>query len=171
MTRLAPGAFALAAFAVPLVVRPHRAVAVIGVAGLLLVTVGMIAVWRWPFTAAAAAFLGEYAATLLVGAETSPGLLVSVGVGLAIVLLLQSADLAVRAHHAVGGVAVLGAQLLRWLVLGGVGLAGAALAVGLALALAPALPPSAAPFLAGAGVLGIVVGVAALALRAPRRAN
>ena len=169
MIHLVPLAFALAALAVPLLVAPHRAVAGVGLVGVLLVGVGIASFWRWPFTAAAALFLGEHAAALLLAGDASPGLIASAGLGVAIVLLLQSADLTVRARHAVGGAAVLRAQLIRWLVLGGGGLAGAGLGTGLAVALAPALPAAAAPFLAGAGVLGIVIGVAALAVRAARR--
>jgi hypothetical protein len=168
--RLVPAAVALSAFAVPLVVTAHRVVAGIGLVGLLLVAVGTVALWRWPFTSAAAVFLVEYAAALLLAGEAPSNLVVAVGVGVAVLLLLQAADLAIRARQAIGGLAVLRAQLARWLVLGGGGLVGSALGVGLAIALAPLLPPAAAPFLAGAGALGIVVIVAAIVVRASRRA-
>jgi hypothetical protein len=169
MIRLVPAAIALAAFAVPLAAATHRVVAGVGLVGLLLVAVGIVALWRWPFSAAAAVFLGEYGAALLLAGDAPPSLVASVGFGLAILLLLQSSDLAVRARRAIGGLAVLRAQLARWLVLGGGGLAGAALSVGLAIVLAPLLAAAAAPFLAGAAALGIVVVAAAIVVRAARR--
>jgi hypothetical protein len=170
MARLAAAAFACAAFAMPLLVARERAVAAIGAMGVLLAVLGIAAGWRWPITGAAGVFLVAYTAALL-RAEAAPGVVVSAGLGLAIFLLLQSADLARRARHASPGLAVLLAQLRRWLVLGGAVLAAAVLGVGLAVALAPALPAAAAPFVAGAGAFGIVATIAAIVVRAARTAR
>ncbi len=170
MMRLVPAAFAGTAFAVPLLVSQERVVAVIGLVGLLLAAGGIIAFWRWPVAGAAGAFLLAYAVALLV-ADPSPSVVVSAGLGLAIFLLLQSADLAFRTRHATADLTVLRAQVTPWLVLGGGVLVTAVLGLSLAAALAPALPAAAAPFLAAAGALGIVISMAAIVVRAARGAS
>jgi hypothetical protein len=167
MTFLAPAAFAGAAFAAPLLVVREPAVMGVGAIGLLLAALGITGGWRWPVTGAAGVFLVAYTAALL-RAGTGPGVAVSAGLGLAIFLLLQSADLDRRARAASPGLAVLFTHLGRWVLLGGAVLVVAVLGVGLAVALAPALPVAAAPFVAGAGALGIVASVAAIVVRTAR---
>ena len=168
MIRLAPAAFAGVAFAVPLLVVQVKAVAGVCLVGLCLAILGIIASWRWAVTGAAGTFLLAYAVALLL-AEAPPRMVVSAGLGLAIFLQLQSADLALRAHRAAGDLSVLRVHFTRWLALGGGVLGTAVLGVALAVALVPALPAAAAPFLAGAGALGMVVSAAAIVARAARR--
>jgi len=174
MIRLVAAALAIVLFIVPLLMAPEKVVAVIGLAGLLLAAAGIIARWRWPVTGAAGVFLVEYALALWVaevsGSAASGSIVGAAAFGLAILLLLQSADLALRARHAIVDAAVLRAQLGRWIALGVGGLAAVMLAVVLAGALAPALPPAASPFLAAAGALGIVLTVATSVVHAARSA-
>lgn len=169
MIRLAAAALAIVLFLVPLLMAREKVVAVVGLVGLLLAAAGIIALWRWPVTGAACVFLVEYALALWVAG--SAGTIVGAAAfGLAILLLLQSGDLALRARHAIVDAAVIRAQLGRWIALGGSGLAAVMLAVVLAGAIAPWLPPAASPFLAGAGVLGIVITLATSVVRAARSA-
>jgi hypothetical protein len=168
MVRLAPAALACVAFAAPLLVARERPVALLGLLGLLLAAVGLIACWRWPITGAAGVFLLEYVLALLV-AQASTSFVFSAGFGVTLFLLLQSADLALRTRHAAADLTVLLGQVGRWFGLGGGVLVAGVLGVGLAMALAPSLPVAASPFLAGAGALGIVVSVAAMVVHAARR--
>jgi len=68
MIRLLAAAFAVVLSAAPVLIMPVPAVAVIALVGLLLATVGVAALWRWPVTAAACVFLADYAASLWVAA-------------------------------------------------------------------------------------------------------
>jgi hypothetical protein len=167
MIRLVPLVFAGAAFAVPVLASQERAVAAIGLVGLLLAMSGIIGSWRWPITGAAGAFLLAYAVALLV-ADPPPSIAVSAGLGLAIFLLLQSADLAFRTRRTAADLTVLLVQFGRWILLGGGVLMTAVLGLGLAAALAASLPAAASPFLAAAGALGIVISIAAIVARAAR---
>lgn len=169
MIRLASVALAIVLFLGPLLMVRARAVAVIGLVGLLLATAGIIAPWRWPVTGAACVFLVEYAVALWM-VEASGSIVGAAAFGLAILLLLQSGDLALRARHAIVDAAVLRGQLGRWIALGGGGLAAVMLAVMAAGAIAPLLPPAASPFLAAAGALGIVLTIATSVVHAARNA-
>ena len=90
--------------------------------------------------------------------------------GLAILLLLQSSDLAHRARRADVGAGVVRSQIGHWIGLGAGTLAAALLAVASAHGLAASLPFAATPFLAAAGALGTMVGLAIVIARAARRA-
>ena len=169
MIRLAPALFAVALSGAPLLVAPVKVVGAAGLVGLLLAAAGIIASWRWPLTAASCAFLVEYALALLV-ADAPVNIVGAAAFGLGIVLLVESADLASRARRAVVGRAVIWSQLGHWVGLGGGILVTALVALALAQGLATALPFAATPFLAAAGAVGMMIGLALVIAHAARPA-
>jgi hypothetical protein len=168
MIRLGAGAPALALFVLAVLTAPIRPVALIGLAGLLLAAVGIAAHWRWPVTAGACIFLTDYTAALLTagGPVSVAG---AAGFGLALLLLLQAADLARRVHRATVGAGVVRSQLARWIGLGAATLATTLVIVALAGAFAASVPFAAAPLLAAAGALGAMLALAMGAFRAAAR--
>jgi hypothetical protein len=167
LVRLHAAAFAVALFAVPLVTAPVRAIAVIGLIGLLLAAVGIATRWRWPITAAAAVFLTGYAAALWV-ADGPVGIGGAAGFGLALLFLFQSVELARCVRHAAVGPGVVRSQIVRWIGFGAVTLAATMLLGGLGGAVAASVPAGAAPFLAAAGALGVVLALVVAMTHAPR---
>ena len=161
MIRIPAAVFALVLFAVPWVTAPVRPVITGGVLGLLLAAVGIGGLWRWPVTGAACVFLIDYAGALWVArAPVSVGS--AVAFGLALLLLLESVELARALRGASVDARVMRSQLTAWS-----GFAVATLAVtlfGLSLAggLAASIPFAAAPFIAGAAALGVVLALAAI---------
>jgi len=151
-------------------VTPEKIVCVVGLMGLLLAAAGIAAGWRWPLTAAACAFLVEYALAFLV-VEAPSNSVAAAGFGLGTFLLLQAADLALRTRRAAVGRGVIWSHLGRLVGLGGGILVAALLAVAGAQGLAGFLPFAAAPFLAAAGALGVMIGLAIVVARAARRAS
>ena len=101
MIRLLPAAIgaaiAVALAAAPVLIMPEPPVAVTALAGLLLVMVAIAARWRWPATAAAAVFLVDYTAALWL-ADARASIAGAAGFGLGLLYLLESLDLAGRAH-------------------------------------------------------------------------
>ena len=170
MIRLVAASFALVLCVVPLLMAPEKIVGVTGLVGLLLAAVGIAVLWRWPVTAAACAFLVEYALALWV-AEASASIAVAPAFGLGILLLLQSADLACRTRHAAVDSAVVRSQIGHWVGLGAGTLAAAMLALAAAHGLAASVPFAATPFLAAAGALGMIVGLAVVIAHAARSAS
>src|SRR5207253_5117971 len=93
MMRLAAASAAIVLAVMPLLAAPTRVVVVPGVIGLLLATVGIGTLWRWPISAAACVFLIDYAGALwMAGASVS--VVGAVGFGLALLLLLHSGEVA-----------------------------------------------------------------------------
>jgi hypothetical protein len=170
MIRLTPALFALALFVGPLLVTPLQAVGVVGVVGLLLVTAGIAADWRWPITAAACVFLLEYALALWLTAAP-PNIVAAAAVGVGILLLLQAADLAHRGRRATIDGAVVWSQITHWASVVAGTVVAALLAGAAAHGLAAALSFAAAPFLAAAGALGVVIGLTVVIAQAARRAS
>jgi hypothetical protein len=115
-------------------------------------------------TAAACVFLLDY--TVAVWARGGPlrpaGAVV---VGLALLGLIQAADLAILARRATVDAAVIRAQLGRWLAVGAGALAAGALGMGAATALASVMSSAVAPLLAAAAALGVVATAARLVAR------
>ena len=161
MIRLPAVAFTGVLFVVPLLTAPIRAVAVTGLLGLLLVTVGIATLWRWPFTAAACVFLTDYAAALWV-AGASVSIVVAAGFGLSLLFLFQSVELARRVRHAAVDAGVVRSQLVGWMGFGAATLAATMLVMAIAGAVAASVPFAAAPFAAAAGALGVVLALAAV---------
>ena len=172
MIRLLPaaigGAIAVALAATPVVIMPEPPVAVTALAGLLLVMVAIAARWRWPATAAAAVFLVDYTAALWI-ADARASIAGAAGFGLGLLYLLESLDLAGRAHGATVDTAVIRSHLGRWTGFGAATLGAAALLVAVASALAAPMPPAVAPILAAAGALGVVAIIAVFVTRAAAR--
>ena len=170
MLRLPAVAFAVVLFVVPFVTAPVRAVAVTGLIGLLLAAVGIATFWRWPITTAACVFLTDYAAARWV-AGGSASVVGAAGFGLALLWLFQSAALARCARHATVGAGVVRSQIVRSLGFGVATLASAMLVMALAGPVAASVPFAAAPVVASAGALGVVLTLAAVVTGAPRGAS
>ncbi|HEV8530922.1 MAG TPA: hypothetical protein VGT00_05870 [Methylomirabilota bacterium] len=164
MIRLLGAAVAVVLSAAPVLIMPVQAVAVIALVGLLLATVGVAAFWRWPVTAAACVFLADYAAALW-GAAGPVNVAGAAGFGLALLFMLESADLARRVRRAAVDGAVIRSHLGRWSGFGAATLGSAALAVALASALATPIPAAIAPLLAAGGALGVITTIAVIITR------
>jgi hypothetical protein len=165
MTRLLAAGSAGALFALLRLATPSAVVSVAGLLALILAAAAIATRWRWAATAAAVVFLMGYALALRI--ESRPVALGSaLAVGLALLLLLAAADLAVRAHRASIHGPVLATTLARWSALAAGSFLTATLAMELAAVLARALPAMASPLLAAAGGLGSVLVLAALVRRA-----
>jgi hypothetical protein len=167
LVRLPALAFALVLYVVPLLVAPIRSATTIGLAGLVLTLVGMVTLWRWPVTAAACLFLTGYATTLWL-ADAPVSVVAATSVGLALLFLLQSAELARATRGASVGAGVVRSQALRGMAFGAATLVTALLVTTGAGALAGAVPFATAPFLAAAGALGVVLALAAAVTHATR---
>jgi len=170
MIRIAVAAAAIALAGAPLLVAPEKVVAAAGAVGLVLAGAGLIAPWRWPITASACTFLVEYTLALLIE-EAPPNIVAAAAFGVGLLALLQAGDLALRTRRAAVGRAVMWSQLGRGIGLAAGILVAALLAVALAQTLAAALSFAATPFLAAAGALGMMIGLAAVIARAARRAT
>jgi hypothetical protein len=167
MMRLLVALITVVLFALPLLSASVTPVMAIGLVGVGLAVVGIAILWPWFVTAAACVFLVEYAAALwLAAAPVNIAVALVFGVGL--VLLLHAAELARRVRRATVNAAVIYAQIVRWIGFGGGVFATAILAMALAGRLAASMPFVAAPFLAAAGALGVVLALAALLIRAAR---
>lgn len=160
-------ALAIVLALIPLFAAPAPAVGLGGLAGLVLVMAAVVAGWRWPATVAAWIFLADYAAALAFAAAPL-NVMTAVGFGLALLLLLQSVDLACRVRGATWGWRIVLREVGRWIALGIGALGSAALVLALARSLAALLPPSIAPLLAAGGALGAVLIAAAVIVRAAR---
>ena len=170
MIRLPAVVFAVVLFVVPLLTAPIRAVAVIGLIGLLLAAVGIAAFWRWPVTAAACVFLIDYATALWV-AGASVSVVGAAGFGLSLLFLFQSMELARCVRHATVDTGVVRSQIVRWMGFGAATLAAAMLVMALAGPVAAAVPFATAPFAAAAAALGVVLALAAAMRNTTRGAS
>jgi hypothetical protein len=160
MMRLAAAGFAGVAFVVPLLTARPQALVVTGLIGLLLAALGIAALWRWPVTAAACVFLVEYAAALWL-ASTSPSVAGPTVLGLSLLFLLQSVELARSTRRSTVDAAVIRSQILAWIGFGAGTLAATLLLVAATAGLAATIPSTAAPFLAAVGALGVLLTLAA----------
>ena len=169
MIWLPAAAFALVLAIVPVMLLPAPPVIALGLGGLLLAAAGAVTRWRWPTTLAAGVFLTSYAGALWV--REAP---LDVGgaavVGLALLFLLQSADLADRVRGAAVMTPVLRTHLARGTGFALATLVAAALAIALASVLAAPMPGAIAPLLAAAGALGVIAAIALIVRRALARA-
>jgi hypothetical protein len=164
--RLAAASFAVVLFVVTYLTAPSQMVAVPGVIGLMLATLSIVTLWRWPVTAAACVFVSDYALALWV-TEPSVSVVAAASFGLALLLLLQSVELARCARHAAVDIGVVRSQIIGWMAFGAAILGMAMMVMALARGLAAAVPFTAAPLLAAAGALGVVLALATLLTRRP----
>ncbi len=163
-------AFAVVLFVVPLLTAPIPAVAVTGLIGLLLAAVGIATLWRWAVTAAACVLLIDHAAALWV-AGASVSVVGATGFGLSLLFLFQSVELARCVRHAAVEIGVVRSQIVYWMGFGTATLAATMLVMALAGPVAASVPFAAAPFVAAAGVLGVVLALAAAVTGATRDAS
>jgi hypothetical protein len=171
--RTLAGLLALALFALPLFAAPVQPVMAIGVVALVLAGIGIAVGWPGPVTAAACAFLAEYAAALAIsGGPVSPA--GPAGFSVALFLLLHVADFARRVGSARVAFSVVRAHARGWVgVCAGASAAGLATLV-IAGSAAAAVPLSVSPLLAGLGALGAFAALAAVlrgATRVPPRGS
>jgi hypothetical protein len=166
--RLAAASSAVALFAVSLVTAPIPVVAGLGMIGVLLAAAGIATLWRWPITAAAGVFATDYALALWV-AKSPVGIVSAVGFGLALLLLLQSVELARCARRATVDAGVMRSQLVGWTGFAVMTLGTTMLLMVLARGVAEAIPFAAAPLIAAAGALSVVLALALALTRVARR--
>ena len=167
MSRLAATALAVVCLVVPLLTAPGSIVAVTGGTGLLLALVGVVTLWRWPLTAAACVFLIDYAVALWLGAAPV-SVVRAVGFGFSLFLLLESGELARGARRATVVAGAVRSQVLHWMGFGAATLATTMLVMALAGVVVASIPVAAAPFMAAAGALGVVLALAAMVTRTSR---
>jgi hypothetical protein len=163
MIRLAALVAAAVLFFVPPVTAPMTSVIAGSAIGALFAALGIVTLWRWPTTVAACVFLADYAAALWAAAPAVnvPG---AASVGVALLVLLHSSELARAARRATVDARVVGSQAVRSLAFVAATLGGAVAVVALARIVAVGVPRAGAPILAAAGALGVVVALAALYL-------
>jgi hypothetical protein len=162
MIRVVTAVAAAVLFVVPPLTAASPAVLVGGAVGLLLASAGIVTLWRWPITAAACVFVTDYAGALwLAGRAVS--VVGAAGVGLALLLMLHSAELARGARRAAIEGALVRSQVVGWGGFVAATLGAAVLLMALASAVAATVPLAAAAILAAAGALGVVLALAALA--------
>jgi hypothetical protein len=151
---------ALALFFVPAFTAPLPAVIAGSAVGVLLAVGGAVTLWRWPLTAAACVFLTDYAVALWI-AGPAVDVVSATGVGVALLLMLHSAELARSARRATVDARVMRSQIAGWIGFVAATLGAAAALMTAARVVAAAIPPVGAPLLAAAAALGVVVAVAA----------
>ena len=168
MMRVVTATSAAYLFMAPLFTTTLHAVSVAGLIAVLLTVVGIATVWRWPIVAAACVFLTTYTLALWV---EQPRVSVgpAVAVGLALFLLLQSAELTRCSRHAIVGGGVVRAQVWGWVALAGATGGTGLIAMLVARLAAGTIPLAAAPFLAALGALGTVLALATALINAGRR--
>ena len=159
MTRLATATFAVFLFLVPVSTTAWPGVAMAAAAALALAALGIVTTWRWPIMAAACLFATDYTAALWI-AKPPVSIVTAAAVGVALLLLLQSAELSRCLRHATIGPGLVRAKLLGWLGLAGLTVATAMVLTVLARLVAGTIPFLAAPVLAAVGALGVVLALA-----------
>ena len=165
MIQVAAAAAAVVLFLLPLRLALVPVIAFPAALALLLATAGIVLRWRWPVTAAGCIFVVDYAGALW-AAGASVSVVGATGFGLALLFLLQSADLSRVARDALVDTRVVRSQLIGWLIFGATALASAAVVIVLARGMAGAIPFTAAPLLAAASALGVVLALASALTRA-----
>jgi hypothetical protein len=166
--RLSAAVLAVVLSLTPLSIAPVAGVAGIVLVGLGLAVMAVLGLWSSLATAAACAFVTGYAAAYWV-APAPVNVPVAAGFGLALLVFVQSVELARCARHAAVTTGVVRAQIGRWLGLGGAGLTVAIVAMAMARSLAASVPLAATPFVAAAGAFGVVLVLAAVLMRHARR--
>jgi hypothetical protein len=168
MRHVPVSAFTLVLWALTFRVAPIEPVAVIGLAAVLLVIVGMVMPWRWPIISAACLFTTNHALALW-AMDAPVSILGASCFGLAQLGLLQAADLRRCTRAATVGSDVVRVQIARGIAFAALTLASTMLGTAIAGPLSAALPVAVAPALAAAGALGVVVALAMAAMSAERR--
>jgi len=160
-------AFALLLGVLTFRVAPIEPVVVIGLAGMLLVIVGMVMPWRWPIVTAACLFTTNHALALW-AMDAPVSIFGAACFGLAQLGLLQAADLRRCTRAATVGSGVVRVQIARGIAFAALTLASTMLGTAMAGPLSAALPVTVAPVLAATGALGVVIALAMAAMSAGR---
>jgi hypothetical protein len=168
MIQVAAAMAAVVLFLLPLRLALLPSIAIPGALALLLATTGIVLRWRWPVTAAGCIFVVDYAAALW-AAAAPVSVVGATGFGLALLFLLQSADLARAARNALVDTRVVRSQLIGWVLFGATALASAVVVIVLARGMAGAIPFAMAPLLAAASALGVILALASALTRASGR--
>ena len=164
MIRLVSAASALVLFALPFSAATTDLVALPGLVGLMLAAAGITTLSRWLLTAAACVFVTDYALALWTK-PASISVVNAAGFGLALVILLQSLEVARCAHGAAVDAAVVRSQLAGWIGLAAATLATTMVLLGFSRGLAGVIPFAAAPLVAAAGAVGVVFALAKTLMR------
>jgi hypothetical protein len=163
MMRLLAVVGALTLFATAVATAPLRPIAAGGGVALLFAVAGIVTLRRWLVSTAASVFVADYALALRL-ADSTVDVIGGTAFGIALLLLLQPLEVARCGRRALD-VGVTRSQLRGWLVFG-VAIPGVVvLAVGLSHGIATSVPALAAPLLAAAGAIGVLLGLAAALTR------
>jgi hypothetical protein len=161
---------ACALFVLPLLSAPRPFIVVIGLVAAVLALVGIAVRWRWAVTAAACAFLVEYASALSVSAAPVD-FLRAAGFGLALLLLLHTVDFARRVGSTAVDPTVRLAHLRRWLTVGGGTLTATVFVLAMTGLVGPVVPLAVAPLAAALGAFGAILALAAMVRRSAREGS
>ncbi|HMH52426.1 MAG TPA: hypothetical protein VK548_19460 [Candidatus Acidoferrum sp.] len=167
MIRIPAAALALVLFVIPWTIALAKPVAVAGGVALALAGVGIGGLWRAPLLASACVFLIEYTGALWL-ARAPVGVWGAVAFGLALLLLLASIELGRGGRRATIDTRVLRSQCAAWLGFTTATLGATLLGLSLASGLTASIPFTAAPFLAGLAVLGVLFALATIVKRPAR---
>jgi len=170
MSHVVAAGAALVLYGVPMLVAPLPALAWASASGVLLVALGLVTRWRWPITIAACVFVTSYAVALWL-TDAAPRLIGAAGFGLAVLLLVHASELARCTRGATVDGAVARSQVVGWVLFGAATVATSALVAGLAHGIAAAVPFNAAPVLAAAAALGVVLSLAAMSATSSRHSG
>ena len=164
MIRLVTLSVAVALFFAAPVTTPHPSVIAGSALALVLAIVGIVTLWRWALTAAACLYLSAYAGARWL-ASASLDILSGAGVGVALVLLIHSAELARLARGSTTDARLIRSQVGGWIGFAAETLGAAFVVTTLARVVAATVPFAGAALLAGAGALGVVLSLALMLLR------
>jgi hypothetical protein len=163
---LPPLVLAVAVLGYPLLITPARSVLVIGLGALALFALGLVVRSGALVTAGGVLALGQYAFALWLGAG-SPRLAGAVIFGVALVLLLETADFSRRVRGATLGPGLVASQVRYWVGFAALASAVALLAAVLATAASAVVRLPWAPAFAAGGAAAALVAVT-VALRRAR---
>jgi hypothetical protein len=163
MMRLLALAGALTLCVAPATTAPLRPVAAGAAVALLVVLAGIVTLRRWLASTGAGLFVADYALALWL-TDVTVDVIGSTVFGIALLLLLQSLEVA-RCRRGAVDVGVVRSQLTGWLVFGVAVPALVVLTLGLSHGIASSVPLLAAPLLAAAGAIGVLLGLAAALTR------
>ncbi|MBM3218796.1 MAG: hypothetical protein FJZ38_08950 [Candidatus Rokubacteria bacterium] len=164
MIRLVTLTVAVALFFAGPLATPRPSVIVGSAIALLLAIAGIVTLWRWALTAAACLFLGAYAGALWLGGAPLD-IVGGAWVGVGLVLLNHSAELARLARRSTTDARLIRSQVGGWVAFAAATLGAAFVVTTLARVVAATVPFGGAAPMAGAGALGVVLALALMLLR------
>ena len=163
MMRLLAVVAALVLFTASVTAAPLRPIVAGGGVALLFALAGIVTLRRWLASMAAGLFAANYALALRL-TDAKVDVIGSAAFGFGLLLLLQPLEVA-RCRRRAADLGVTRSQLTGWLVFGVVIPGVVVLTFGLSHGLASSVPLLAAPLLAAAGAIGVLLGLAAALTR------